>query len=452
MAVLTVREYARVGVSQSDARQEGLDAAFLPQTSFDWLCGEFERLRSGGAPLMQREGARWLRLDQYVGVMECPDGTTLEVLPKHVEHADDAFAARRLLRRMLCTVLEIAPREGSPADVTLFNAPLNEWVMARFIAALDELLKRGLRFDYTRVREEQLFLRGRLNTSRQLRQAPTRAHVFHIEHDVFSEDRPENRLLRLALDRVCERTRNAGTWRLAQELSTRIASVPRSNHVSGDLHAWSSDRLMAHYREVRPLCELVLSGQSPLALAGNWQSPSMMFPMEKLFERYVGACLVRQFGRDWRVVSAASEYLCRHRGANWFNLIPDFLLRRAGELRVLDTKWKVLDAMAGDPRRKYGLKQSDFYQMFAYGERYLSGTGEMALVYPRHARFERPLPVFDFSESLRLWVLPFDLDRGALEVPEGWSLDREPARVGQVTSCPSSTDISCASLRSSRKG
>ncbi|WP_303637702.1 5-methylcytosine restriction system specificity protein McrC [Stenotrophomonas tuberculopleuritidis] len=63
--------------------------------------------------------------------MGCPDGTTLEVLPKHVAHALDA---RRLLRHVLCTVLDIPPREGSPADVTIFDASLNEWVTGRFIS------------------------------------------------------------------------------------------------------------------------------------------------------------------------------------------------------------------------------------------------------------------------------------------------------------------------------
>jgi 5-methylcytosine-specific restriction enzyme subunit McrC len=420
VAVLTVREYARIGVCADAPRQEGMGAAWLPQASFDWLCAEFERLRGGGAALVQRDGARWLRLDQYVGVMECPDGTTLEVLPKHVTADGDHASARRLLRRMLCTVLDIPPREGSLAGVALFDLPLNEWVMARFLAALDELVKRRLRFDYTRVREEQVFLRGRLDTTRQLRQPPTRAHLFHLEHDVFSEDRPENRLLRSALDCVCARTRNPGSWRLAHELSTRMAGVPRSTHVATDLRAWGTDRLMAHYRPVRPLCELILSGQSPLALRGDWRSPSMMFPMERLFERYVGVCLARQFAPAWQVGGAASEHLCSHQGKGWFNLIPDFLLRRGEELRVLDTKWKVLDGLASDSREKYGLKQADFYQMFAYGQRYLEGAGEMALVYPLHAGFDQALPVFAFDARLRLWVLPFDLEQGKLVVPEGW--------------------------------
>jgi 5-methylcytosine-specific restriction enzyme subunit McrC len=58
--------------------------------------------------------------------------------------------------------------------------------------------------------------------------------------------------------------------------------------------------------------------------------------------------------------------------------------------------------------------------MFAYGQRYLGGAGEMALVYPQHARFPEGLPVFEFDARLRLWVLPFDLEQGQLVLPSGW--------------------------------
>lgn len=44
----------------------------------------------------------------------------------------------------------------------------------------------------------------------------------------------------------------------------------------------------------------------------------------------------------------------------------------------------------------------------------------MALVYPQHAGFAQPLSAFDFSAELQLWVLPFDLERGLLVMPEHW--------------------------------
>lgn len=66
-----------------------------------------------------------------------------------------------------------------------------------------------------------------------------------------------------------------------------------------------------------------------------------------------------------------------------------------------------------------GLTQSDFYQMFAYGHTYLAGAGELVLIYPHWTSFQTPLPPFtmprpsrhgETSQSMHLWVLPFNLE------------------------------------------
>ncbi|EPM53006.1 hypothetical protein A264_28354, partial [Pseudomonas syringae pv. actinidiae ICMP 19071] len=38
------------------------------------------------------------------------------------------------------------------------------------------------------------------------------------------------------------------------------------------------------------------------------------------------------------------------------------------------------------------------------------GQGDLVLIYPKRGAFQEALPVFEFSEGLRLWVVPFDLD------------------------------------------
>jgi 5-methylcytosine-specific restriction enzyme subunit McrC len=76
----------------------------------------------------------------------------------------------------------------------------------------------------------------------------------------------------------------------------------------------------------------------------------------------------------------------------------------------LDTKWKLLDGAAKDD--KYGLSQQDFYQMFAYGHKYLNGRGTLVLIYPAWDKFPanaEPLH-FSFSSDLQLLALPYDLE------------------------------------------
>ncbi len=79
---------------------------------------------------------------------------------------------------------------------------------------------------------------------------------------------------------------------------------------------------------------------------------------------------------------------------------------------IMDTKWKLLNS--NDKQRKYNLKETDFYQLFAYGHKYQSGAGDMVLIYPKHQEFEHPLSCFKLGDDMRLWVMPFDLEKRCL--------------------------------------
>jgi 5-methylcytosine-specific restriction enzyme subunit McrC len=149
----------------------------------------------------------------------------------------------------------------------------------------------------------------------------------------------------------------------------------------------------------------------PYSLVGDWHGISLLFPMEKLFERFVASALRRRLATGARMVTqAAREYLCAHDGGAMFRLEPDLLIEHAGCRWVLDTKWKRLDV--GDKLNKYGLSQADFYQLYAYGAKYLGKQGgQMALIFPYRQKFQQSLPPFDFGNDLKLWVLPFDLDK-----------------------------------------
>ncbi|WP_241089975.1 McrC family protein, partial [Pseudomonas viridiflava] len=89
------------------------------------------------------------------------------------------------------------------------------------------------------------------------------------------------------------------------------------------------DRLMAHYQPVKPWCELIIQQQTPLAVAGEWQGMSLLFPMERLFERYVAACLKDSLPEDAKLRTQANcGFLCSHLGERVFQLRPDMILSR----------------------------------------------------------------------------------------------------------------------------
>lgn len=400
----------------TEACSPTLSLARVSATAFDYLCQLSEGFKRSGASLLQIEGQRRLRLDGYVGVIQTPCGTTVEVLPKHMdaEVPEAAPTCRRLLRKLIQSFFDVPSRQVGAASLETFKLPLHEWLMQRFVEELDRIVQRGVRFSYQRVEEEQPFLRGQLNVVAQLRQPPGRAHHFQIRHDVFTPDRPENRLLRAALERVRKLTQQPDTWRLAQELSLRLADIPISAQIEADFKAWRNDRLVAHYQAARPWCELILRQMMPLAVHGSTQGMSLLFSMDKLFERHVAAWLRNRLDGACRIrTPAGSEYLCRQGSEQMFRLEPDILIEHATKGKwVLDTKWKVLDS--ADRGGKYGISQADLYQLFAYGHKYMGGHGDMALVYPLSPTFQRPLAPFSFSDDLRLHALPFDLEIDSL--------------------------------------
>jgi 5-methylcytosine-specific restriction enzyme subunit McrC len=286
--------------------------------------------------------------------------------------------------------------------------------MKQFVISLDILIKKGLRFDYRRIEEQQSYLRGQLDIIKQLRQPPGRDHVFNIRHDLYLPDRAENRLLHSALLRVCQMTQQAETWRLSHELVSLLSEIPQSTDIKADFKSWQSDRMMSYYQGVRPWCELVLGQYMPMAIRGSTKGISLLFPMEQLFERHVELHLRNNLSQPYSLkAQAASEYLCDQAGSPIFQLRPDLLIQKnAFPYAVLDTKWKLISSE--DRSNKYGLTQADFYQLFAYGNKYLGGKGPMALIYPRTSKFQQPIPEFDFGNGLTLQVLPFDIEAGRL--------------------------------------
>lgn len=398
---------------------EGVDGLHsVPAEVYRWLEEQcLRRAEGGGATwlrLSQRRGRRAVQVTSFVGVIRAPGGFQIEVLPKVGRAIGGGRAeARGLLLEMLCCLRQFRHVRTASAQVAARRMPLLEVFIAEFLCSVQSVVKRGLRSDYTPRQDNLPAFRGKLLVAPHLRENLCRADRFFTEHDEFCADRPENRLLRAALERVLVLSGSQENQRLGRELHFVFAGVPASVQPAVDFQRVRLDRGMGYYADPLAWARLILEDESPLAGAGDVRSPSLLFPMEAIFEAYVAKHLPRQLGAEATLrTQACNQHLVRHQAQAWFRLKPDLLVRRAGQNAVvLDTKWKLLDSAAADRARKYGLGQGDFYQMHAYGRSYLNGCGDVVLIYPSTDTFNRPLPVFEFPSApgLRLWVLPFCL-------------------------------------------
>lgn len=431
MAGITIYEFeALVAMAPGAPDTGGLHP--VPPSVFTWL--ESQALRAAEASesawvhVTQRRGRRAVQVTSFVGVIRAPDGFQIEVLPKVGKSIGGGDAqARRLLVEMLRCLGGFRHVQTDSAKLVATRMPLLEVFIGEFLRAVEHIVKRGLRSDY-RLRQDNVFaLRGKLQMAMHLRQNLCRRDRFFAEFDEFSTNRPENRLLHAALRRALSWTAAQAHQQLARELCFVFAEVPQSERPAVDFSRVRLDRGMGHYADALAWARLILGDESPLTGAGGHRAPSLLFPMEAVFEAYVAKHLARQLVPPFVLRAQARNFsLVRHLEQEWFRLKPDLLVQAAGKNRlVLDTKWKLLDDGKATGVEKYGLDQGDFYQLHAYGQSYLDGQGDVVLIFPRTDAFDRALPVFDFpkSKGLRLWVLPFCLRQRVLVLPTCGSLD-----------------------------
>ncbi|MCH4243344.1 McrC family protein [Acinetobacter gerneri] len=418
MPDFTVREYALISVTYEGCPKSNLEHAYVSEKAFEYLCELSASFSKQGAKVFELAGRRKLKLDQYVGVIETPCGTRIEILPKHIvlsegnEHSI-VQKERKLLQDMLSVSLHLTYREAGAADLNKFKQPLHEWIITQFLKCFERLIQRGLRFDYNLVQEEQKFLRGQLKHVKYMRQPPVKKHIFPIEHDVYEVNRPENRLIRTALEVVCKKTKDANNWKFAQELRLMTNEIPRSQKIKQDFRQWQSGRLLALYDHIKPWTELILGEYMPVSTQGDWRGMSLLFPMEKLFEHYVAYHLRRNLIR-WNVKTQIfSQHICLYEEKPIFRLRPDIHIqhKETKQIIVLDTKWKLINQ--NDRAVRFGLKDGDIQQMFAYSHYYLKHSSQVILIYPQvTTQFDNELR-FKFnveSDKAFLRAIPFHLD------------------------------------------
>jgi len=419
-------------VSSDAFLQEAENTRVVPRKVFD-LLDKMARGASNSGSLAwlrpsSRRGIAAIQLTSYVGVVRLADGTQIEILPKvGKDKSGGETSARILLLNMLQSMGDFRHIKTGRADLLATKRSLLEVFIGEFLQATETVVKRGLRGDYLNIEGNVFALRGKLQISKNLRHNVVRRDRFYVEYDRFSVNRPENRLIHTALNRVLLYSALPSHQRLGKELSLAFVNVPVSQNPQYDLTQVRFDRGMNVYREAINWARLIIRSMSPLTGIGSNQAMSMVYPMQDIFEAFVRDHLQSQVNHPYVLRSQIRRHsLVSHRAQDWFLLKPDLVVFDSKKAQVvMDTKWKLIDEGKADTKAKYNLAQSDFYQMHAYGQAYLEGQGDVVLIYPKTDKFDKALDVFNFPKlrGLRLWVLPFCLESKRLSLPQCGSLN-----------------------------
>lgn len=339
-------------------------------------------------------GREIIRLRGYVGLLDLRGGLTLDIRPR-------MGSLPALLRQLP----DAAFYRLNPGRAGATDLPLWEVFIDAFLRETTVALSRGLARSYVAEEAETTTVRGKIRMAEQVRQPYFRPDRLAVIQDEHTADIAANRVLKTALLHVMARSEVISSQTRCRQLLAILAEIPASKHLSADLKTLASlNRLLQRYAVALRWATWLLRGQGTGLCVGPTVANCMLFSMERVFEQYVAAGF-RRVGAE--VQESSAHLIDEHAGQPKFKLRPDLLLRRDAQTIVLDTKWKILDAH--DQNGHYGIDQADLYQLYAYGKKY--NATQLVLIYPAHNGFRIPLHVFGYDESMRLHVVPFDLDK-----------------------------------------
>ena len=357
------------------------------------------RLKLPETAVLTRTADQNLKAGQVVGVLSVP-GWTVEILPKI---DDDDGAVRAALVRMLAVARDLRIAEGDLAALDTQRNDLLELLVRLFAERLLAAVRRGLPRRYVAREEDLRLLRGKLHVMRQMTHLAIRPGRLACRFDELSEDTPLNRVLKAAVSRLTRLARTDANARLLAETAARFESVGDSPDPLRE--PVRLDRTNAAFHGLHRLARLFLEGDWQSTASGGAAGFALLFPMNVLFEKFIGRCLQRALAPVRVRLQASGHYaLIDADGRSLFALRPDAVIEKAEGADVLDAKWKELrpgeetlgveqsdvyqhfrfPSLEYRRRETLGVEQSDIYQMLAYAEAW--DAKRLVLVYPWHRR------------------------------------------------------------------
>lgn len=347
-----------------------------------------------------------LQAQNYVGVIQTKDGTTIEILPK-ISNVESEEKSKEILIKMLKTLKKSPFKNFNTANLKSSKLPLLEIFISMFLEELAKLVQKGIKSDYVTKEENLKFLKGKLKIGEQIKHNTIHKERFYVEYQEFSSDRVENRLIKTTLSYLYKKSKSNRNQQRIREFLFVFDEIKPSHDIKIDFSKVRLNRQMRDYEQVLLWCKTFLLENSFSPYKGDDVAFALLFDMNLLFESYVYDYL-RKFGNFEKITNHdKTHHLAYENSDGRFRLKPDIVIHNNNQTIIADTKWKILS----DTKAYNGVAQSDMYQLYAYGTKY-ENCENMYLIYPKDNDVKESFyHYFNDDKKLHLHVLFFDVSQ-----------------------------------------
>jgi 5-methylcytosine-specific restriction enzyme subunit McrC len=320
----------------------------------------------------------------------------MEILPKIDVPATETAGGMsdietRQSRRNLLYMLEVAGdvplRSRDVAQLMTRRAPLSDTLAGIFARRLLAELLRGPERTYAREEQNLRTVKGKLILGDHLLRNAAHRERFFCGYDDLTANSPMNQVFKAACRMLLDATYTPATQDDLRHCLLLLESVDDVTELQDLAAHVVIHRQNERFADLYSFCRLILSRLSPTVEGGGTRSFSLLFDMNKVFERFVAGFLRRHvipMLRGFQLYEQAKtkrRHLMTTGSRSVLSLEPDLLIRHPdGRLLVADTKWK---RVSGSQEAGTEVAREDLYQLYAYVQRYECESS--ILLYPQMA-------------------------------------------------------------------
>lgn len=341
-----------------------------------------------------------LQAQNYVGVIQTKDGTTIEILPK-IKNAT-IEKSKDILIKMLKTLKNSPFKNLSVANLKSSKIPLFEIFISMFLEELTVLVRNGIKSDYISKEENLKFLKGKLKISEQIKYNTIHKERFFVQYEEFISNRVENRLIKTTLQFLYNKSKLNKNQQRIREFLFVFDEIEISHNIKTDFSKIKLNRQMKDYEQVLLWCKTFLFENSFSPYKGNDIAFALLFDMNLLFESFVYSYLKKSSNFQYIKSQDRTHHLAYENGIGRFRLKPDIVIN--GGKIIADTKWKILS----EDKAYNGILQDDMYQLYAYGTKY-ANCEKIYLIYPFDELIIKNSYNYFKNKELKLDILFFDV-------------------------------------------
>ena len=351
-----------------------------------------------------------VKIKNFVGLIQLPSGCQIEILPKiNLSNGaeENIEETKKLFMKMLACMKNFKGKQLSESNINTKKMSVFEVFIWMYVSAVSELVKKGLKSAYTQQEDNLKFYKGKMLTNEQIKYNFAHKERFYCQYDEYNLNRPENKLIKSTLLKLERITQYPDNSKMIKQLLAFFEVVEPSapGSYEKDFAAIHFDRSNAEYEEIIEWSKVFLINKSFTSFSGDSNAIALLFPMEKLYEAYVGKYAKRVFSSSYSVhTQYSSKYLLEDdKSKKHFLLRPDIVLDNKDKKIVMDTKWKRLDKS----KNNYGISQADMYQMFAYSKKY--NAKHIWLLYPQTEELKGDIIQYEDGKETTIHVFCINL-------------------------------------------